>query len=148
MYRKKLDASRGLAVFRMGGASDQEWAEHFLDLDEVATWSKKLGFRAAVVVAPAASFELPDARRRALLAEKTGQPGYDCYVAILHPNGVARGLLTMLQWMRGTSGNDQKPFATEGEAMAWLEKQRGEPLPELRDMLVATSARAATGSLG
>lgn len=65
MYRKSLDASRGLAVFRMGAPTSEEWDEHFQDLDLIATWSKQLGFRASVVVAPAATFELPDARRRA-----------------------------------------------------------------------------------
>ena len=140
MYRKMLDASRGLAVFRMGGPSVKEWEEHFLDLDEVARWSSRLGFRAAIIVAPGAGFELPDARRRAELSKRTTQPGYDPYVALLHPNGVARGLLTMLQWMRGNGGSDHQPFGTELEALTWLEKQRGEPLPELRSMLLETTS--------
>ncbi len=131
-----MDASRGLAVFRMGAPSVEDWEEHFLDLDEVAPWSKRLGYRAAIIVAPGAGFELPDARRRAELAKRTTQAGYDPYVALLHPNGVARGLLTMVQWMRGNGGSDHKPFGTEPEALAWLEKQRGELLPELRGMLI------------
>ena len=139
-----MDASRGLAVFRMGGASAEEWAEHFLDLDVVATWSRKLGYRAAVVVVPAPTFELPEAKRRAELAEKTTQVGYDPFVAILHPNGVARGLLTMLQWMRGTASSQQRAFSTESEALAWLEKERGELLPELRTMLAETRRGGST----
>jgi hypothetical protein len=135
VYEKRMDARRGLAVFRMVAATAAEWEEHFRDLDEVATWSGRLGFRAAVMVLPGPNFELPEARRRAELATKTSQPGYDPFVAIVQPNGVARGMLTMLQWMRRGIADDHAALSTEREALSWLEKRRGEPLPELANLL-------------
>lgn len=125
--------------------SEEDWIAHFVDLDEVAGWSRRLGFRGAVIVVPAPTFELPDAKTRSALAARTTQVGYDPIVAVLHPNGVARGLLTMLQWMRSAAASVQRAFSNEGEALAWLEKERGEALPELITMLRAT-ARTGTES--
>jgi hypothetical protein len=130
-----MDARRGLAIFRMAAATPSEWEAHFRDLDEVATWSARLGFRAAVMVLPGPNFELPEARRRAELAAKTSQDGYDPFVAIVQPNGVARGMLTMLQWMRHGIANDHVAVSNEREALTWLEQRRGEPLPELANLL-------------
>lgn len=137
-----MDPQRGLAVFRMGAPTAEDWAAHFADLDEVATWSRKLGVRAAIIVVPSATFELPDAKRRNELAQRTTQPGYDPFVAILHPNGVARGILTMLQWMRGDAAASQRAFSSEDEALSWLEQNRVGVIAELRSMLGETRGSA------
>ncbi|UJR79131.1 hypothetical protein [Sandaracinus amylolyticus] len=141
MYVHAHDPVRGLAVWYFGEMSDEDWAQHFAHLDELATWSRTIGKRAACVVI-LGRFELPDAKRRAALAERTEQPGYDPYVAFVAPNAAALGALTVMRWLQKKPQYESGFVSSPDEARAWLEQRRGERLAALGRMLDDVLARA------
>jgi hypothetical protein len=125
MYCHRHDANEGLAVWAMGAASQAEWELHFTHLREVATWSRRLGKRAACMLLSLKDFDRPDARTRQELAKLTELPGYDPFVAFVSPNTAVRATLTMFKWVQKTPQYEMDFFATSGEAIQWLARKRG-----------------------
>ncbi|AKF08270.1 hypothetical protein [Sandaracinus amylolyticus] len=141
MYVHAHDPVRGLAVWYFRDATDEDWAQHFAHLDEIATWSRTTGKRAACVLV-VGRFDVPDAKRRAELAWHTEQPGYDPYVAFIAPNAAVRGALTVMSWLQKKPRFESGFVSSPEEAQAWLEERRGEPLPALGRMIDGVLARA------
>ena len=147
MYVHAHDPVRGLAVWYFRRPTIAEWTEHFGHLEEVASWSRRIGKRAACVMIPA-SFDLPDAKRRAELAKYTELPGYDPYVAFVAPNAAVQGALTVMSWLQKKPQYETKFVTSVEAARAWLEEQRGERLEALGrmtdDVLRRADVRAAS----
>lgn len=141
MYLHAHDPVRGLAVWYFHKMVPSDWDEHFAHLSEIATWSRRIGKRAACVMIPA-SFELPDAKRRAELARCTGLPGYDPYVAFVAPNAAVQGALTVMAWLQKKPQYETKFVSSVDAARVWLEERRGERLDALGQMLDDVYRRA------
>lgn len=135
MYMSAHDEHRALAVWSLSSMSDAEWKHHFDDMARLTTWQKPMARRPAVLLLLGGGFSRPDAKKRLRLAEASDAPGYDPYLAIVTQNPVARGLLTVLSWTHTKPKYVVSVFGDTASARAWLEEQRGEPLPELDRLL-------------
>src|SRR5687768_14927693 len=134
MYVSAIDEKQGLAVWYPSNPDAEDWKLHLADVERLCGWSKQLGMRPAVILL-ANEFERPDAKMRAKLAEITGRSNYDPYIAFVSSNVMLRGLLTMLGWMHAKPSYEISYLATEDEAVRWLERSRGESLPNLRPLI-------------
>jgi hypothetical protein len=141
MYISAVDERNGLAVWLPSDPTAAEWEEHFADVEKIVGWSKKLGFRPGVVLL-ANAFARPDARNRKRLAEITGRPDYDPYLAFVSSNAMLRGLLTMLGWMHAKPSYEIDYLADEASGCAWIESRRPGTTPALRSLIAGVRIRA------
>lgn len=136
-YQARHDDVECTALWDLRGSamSDREWTRHFADMSEIATWSAKRSLRPAVILFISDRWASPDAEQRAKLAQASGAPTYDPYLAIVTRNVVARGVLRVLNWLTERPSYEAQVFADEQEALAWLEAKRGLRLVALRRWL-------------
>jgi hypothetical protein len=142
MYFSAVDERNGLAVWWPSEPTAGEWEHHFADVEKIVGWSKKLGFRPGVLLL-ANEFARPDARNRKRLAEITGRPDYDPYLAFVSSNVMLRGLLTMLGWMHAKPSYDIDYLPDEDSGCAWIESRRPGTTPALRILIADVRIRAS-----
>ena len=143
MYVSATDERNGLAVWYPSQPTPTEWEKHFEDVEKIVGWSRKLGYRPGVILL-ANDFARPDAKNRMRLAEITGKPDYDPYLAFVSSNAMLRGLLTMLSWMHAKPSYDIEYLPDEDAGCTWIERRRPGVTPALRTLLsdVRGQARA------
>ncbi|HEU4403779.1 MAG TPA: hypothetical protein VFS43_00570 [Polyangiaceae bacterium] len=146
MYARAIDERRGLVVWYPSRPNPADWEAHLRDVAQINGWSKRLGFRPAVLLL-ADEFDRPDAKMRQRLAQITGERSYDPYIAFVNANAVLRGVLTMLSWMHPRPSYDLTYSPDESAGIAWLEQRRGERLPELRLLSIEARGQVRKASL-
>ena len=151
MYFCEHNEARALGVwmFRGGDTTPAEWEAHLSDVETVSRWHARTKLRPAIVIVLLEGAGRPDAVTRQKLAQATEQPGYNPYLAFVSSSTLVRGTLTAMRWLQKTPHYELEIFADSPEAIAYLERRRGQPLPELtaavargRQALLRTSRAA------
>jgi hypothetical protein len=137
MYYCEYNQARALGVwvFRGSGITPQEWSAHVDDIRTLTSWHGKNSLRPAVLLLVLGGTDRPDALRRQELAALTAAPGYNPHLAVVSSNPLIRGALMALRWLQKTPNYEADTFADTTQALGWLEKRRGEALPELALMM-------------
>lgn len=139
MYWADHDAAHAVAYWHVAGPlSPCQWAEHLADMSRVATWAE--GPRPAVLM-HVVDFA-PTAKQRAELAQRSGQPTYRPYLALVTSNAFLRGALQAIQWLSPRQAYEVRCVPDVPTGLAWLEASRREPLPWLRSMVAKPRLRA------
>lgn len=118
--------------FRATSILSRDWERHLEDMRAVALSSERTTVRPAVMLFVPERWAMPDADQRTKLAQASGHPGYNPFLAIVTRNPLARGVLRVLTWLNENPRYDAQVFAEASDALAWLEGKRGQPLPTLR----------------
>lgn len=136
MYFSDFHPERSLLVCRLarGGDEANDFGPHMDRFRSAAEANVGREQKLAILVVIDAGHPMPGSAWRARIAEVTGLPIFQPYLAIVSQNPLVRGVLTALSWIRPKHYDDTVvPNIREG--IAWLEKMRGEPLPELVGMV-------------
>jgi hypothetical protein len=145
MYVSEHNPTLSLAVWVFDNATPEEWAKHFDDLADLATWSGKNQLRAAALMIPK-TFEVPGPELRTRLTELTSRPGYDPYVAFVAPNKALQTVLTLFSWFQKKPQYETKFVSSVEDGILWLEEKRGTKLTALRLMSEDALRRASGGT--
>ncbi|HEX6241631.1 MAG TPA: hypothetical protein VFZ61_12075 [Polyangiales bacterium] len=145
-YAARSDGQARLAVWCIRGAvSATEWAAHLRDMEQVRRWGTS-GPRPCVLLQLLDNSFVPNAAQRRDIAEHSAGVDYRPNLAVVTTNPVVRGVIQALGWLQTQQRSYQlHPFATAGDAMAWLEKERGHTLPALRALLEEAHAALSAG---
>ena len=138
MYACRTNPKRGLAVWCWGEAvaSAEDWQRHLADIQEVGTWTHLIS-RPCVILHLMGGRFVPNATQRRDIARLSGAPDYRPNIAIVSRNPVIRTVIRMFAWQQGAQAYRVRAHTEVDEAIAWLEEDRGDPLPELRTLLAA-----------
>ncbi|MBZ0120937.1 MAG: hypothetical protein K8H88_28340 [Sandaracinaceae bacterium] len=143
-YRSELDDGRALLVACLSAGGDEmaDFRAHVARMRRVCELARPLKKRAAVLVVLERGHALPDAATRKHVAEQTSDASFDPWLVVVTPNPMLRGVFTALGWLR-KAHYESHVVSEPAQAFTWLERQRGEPLPELALMLERVLARRA-----
>lgn len=149
MYRSKLDPKLGIAVlsWQSAPADEAEWQRHIDDVISVRGW-KHLSSRPCVIVELLDSSFLPDARQRRDIVNATDHSDFRPQLSVVSTNPMIRGVLRALTWLKATQDYPMVAFRTAAEAIAWHEKLRGHPVPELGNLVQQVHRDLGLGGRG
>ena len=136
MYHFEHDPERGLLVSRMaaGGDEQADFGIHLEKLEQALTAAAARGQKLALVILFDSGHAVPNAVWRRAVADFQKRPIFNPDVVLVSGNPLLRGVLTALDWLRGSIINMQ-PAASGEKAVELIEKQRGAPHPQLLAMV-------------
>ena len=141
MYYFEHDPNQSLAIWYFHKPVAADWTLHFEHLRALTRYSATTGKRCAALMITR-SFDMPDADQRTTLTQITGSPGYDPLVAFVAPNTMLKTLLNLFSWFQKKPAYTMEFVDSISSGLAWLEAQRGTPLPRLREMASLVLKRA------
>lgn len=136
MYTSDFQSDRCLLVCRLARGGDElsDFGTHLERMASAVEEARAKDRRVAILVLLEPGHTLPSSEWRKRIAEVTGRETFKPYLVIVTKNPLARGVLTALAWLRPRHYEENVCESPE-EGVAWLEQVRGEPLPELLEMI-------------
>jgi len=117
--------------FTPGGDADEDYRRHIDGMRAAIKAAAARPEQLTIVIVQDPGYPAPNAHWRQIVAEMTSHPQFKATTAIVTSNALIRGVITALSWLRPRHYKEEL-WADAAAALAWLEKERGRALPELR----------------